>query len=170
MTLTQTFRGRLRRLYKRTYPWINIAFEGWLMAYNVAYAFERTPFYRPWLSWVGVDLRRLGVEDLVSMRAHFEHVSTYSGLVASSSSCDDQGKAIGERRQTDIRSASPPFSFTSTASRFAQVAASNGHIFHQISRVVVLPIVSCSRSFDVAARPRHPSPSLTPTPSKRDIY
>src|ERR1700761_7840866 len=36
------------------------------MAYNVAYAFERTPFYRPWLSWVGVDVRRLGIEDLVS--------------------------------------------------------------------------------------------------------
>ena len=42
-------------------------FEGWLMAYNVAYAFERTPFYRPWLSWVGVDVRRLGIEDLVSV-------------------------------------------------------------------------------------------------------
>jgi peroxin-12 len=67
---TQTFRGRLRRLYKRTYPWINIALEGWLMAYNVAYAFERTAFYRPWLTWVGVDLRRLGVEDLVSTRTH----------------------------------------------------------------------------------------------------
>jgi len=39
-------------------------FEVWLMSYNVAYAFERTPFYRPWLSWIGVDLRRLGVEDL----------------------------------------------------------------------------------------------------------
>ena len=63
----QTLRGRLRRLYKRTYPWINTLFEGWLMAYNVAYAFERTPFYRPWLSWIGVDVRRLGVEDLVSI-------------------------------------------------------------------------------------------------------
>jgi len=60
----QTLRGRLRRLYKRSYPWINMLLEGWLMAYNVAYGFERTPFYRPWLSWVGVDLRRLGVEDL----------------------------------------------------------------------------------------------------------
>lgn len=40
------------------------------MAYNVAYAFERTPFYRPWLSWIGVDVRRLGIEDLVSAIAH----------------------------------------------------------------------------------------------------
>ncbi|KAI0285103.1 hypothetical protein BGY98DRAFT_930604 [Russula aff. rugulosa BPL654] len=61
---TNTLKGRLRRLYKRTYPFVNMAFEGWIMAYNVAYAFERTPFYRPWLSWVGVDLRRMSVEDL----------------------------------------------------------------------------------------------------------
>jgi Pex2 / Pex12 amino terminal region len=76
LTLAQTFRGRLRRLYKRTYPWINMAFECWLMVYNVTYAFERTPFYRPWLSWVGVDLRRLSVEDMVSLRSHVWHAST----------------------------------------------------------------------------------------------
>ena len=46
---------------------MNLVFEGWLMAYNVAYAFERTPFYRPWLTWVGVDVRRLSIDDLVSM-------------------------------------------------------------------------------------------------------
>jgi hypothetical protein len=56
------------------------------MAYNVAYAFERTPFYRPWLSWIGADLRRLGVEDLVGSPAHFERASTYLGFVASSGS------------------------------------------------------------------------------------
>ncbi|KAI0069147.1 hypothetical protein BV25DRAFT_1818118 [Artomyces pyxidatus] len=67
----ETFRGRLRRLYKRWYPWMNITFEGWLLAYNIAYLFDKTPFYRPWLSWVGVDLRRLGVEDfrLAAMKA-----------------------------------------------------------------------------------------------------
>jgi len=42
------------------------------MTYNVAYAFERTQFYRPWLSWVGVDLRRLSVEDLVRVCAQLE--------------------------------------------------------------------------------------------------
>ena len=67
--LAQTLKGRLRRLYKRSYPWINTLFEVWLMSYNVAYAFERTPFYRPWLSWIGIDIRRLGVEDLVSICA-----------------------------------------------------------------------------------------------------
>jgi hypothetical protein len=43
-----------------------MTFELWLLACNIAYLFDRTPFHRPWLSWIGVDLRRLGVEDLVS--------------------------------------------------------------------------------------------------------
>ena len=33
---------------------------------NVAYLFDQTPYYRPWLSWIGVDLRRVGIDDLVS--------------------------------------------------------------------------------------------------------
>ena len=32
---------------------------------NVAYLFDQTPYYRPWLSWIGVDLRRVGIDDLV---------------------------------------------------------------------------------------------------------
>ncbi|KAI6004128.1 cyclin-dependent protein kinase inhibitor [Pisolithus albus] len=45
------------------FPWVNTAYEVWLLAYNVAYLFERSPFYRPWLAWIGVNLRRLGPED-----------------------------------------------------------------------------------------------------------
>jgi hypothetical protein len=62
----QSLRGKLRRLFKTLYPWINLSFESWLLVYNIAYLFDRTPFYRPWLSWIGVDLRRLGIEDFVS--------------------------------------------------------------------------------------------------------
>lgn len=61
--MVQTIGGRLRRLYKRLYPWLNMSYEAWLLVYNIAYLFDQTPFYRPWLSWVGVDLRRLGAED-----------------------------------------------------------------------------------------------------------
>nr|GAT53831.1 predicted protein [Mycena chlorophos] len=50
-------------LYKAIYPWLNTSFEVWLFASNVAYLFGKTPYYRPWLSWMGVDLRRLGVDD-----------------------------------------------------------------------------------------------------------
>ena len=61
----QSWKGRLRRAYRAAYPWANTAFEVWLLVYNIAYLFERTTYYRPWLSWVGVDLRRLSVDDMV---------------------------------------------------------------------------------------------------------
>ncbi|KAF8591566.1 hypothetical protein K439DRAFT_1326978 [Ramaria rubella] len=56
--------NRLRKLFKLLYPWANTSFELWLVAWNVAYLFDKTSFYRPWLSWIGVDLRRLGTDDL----------------------------------------------------------------------------------------------------------
>ena len=62
----QSIKGRLQRGFKALYPWLNTSFELWLLVYNIAYLFDQTPFYRPWLSWIGVDLRRLGVEDFVS--------------------------------------------------------------------------------------------------------
>ncbi len=63
----QSWKGRLKRAYKAAYPWLNTSYEVWLLIYNIAYLFERTPYYRPWLSWVGVDLRRVSADDLVSV-------------------------------------------------------------------------------------------------------
>ncbi|KAL7282475.1 hypothetical protein ACG7TL_003946 [Trametes sanguinea] len=65
----ESWKGRLRKAYKKAYPWLNTTFEMWLLAYNVAYLFERTPYYRPWLSWVGVDLRRVSADDLRAAQA-----------------------------------------------------------------------------------------------------
>ncbi|KAI0677463.1 cyclin-dependent protein kinase inhibitor [Trametes maxima] len=62
----QSWGGRLKRAYKTAYPWLNTSLEVWLLLYNIAYLFERTPHYRPWLSWVGVDLRRVSGDDLVT--------------------------------------------------------------------------------------------------------
>ncbi|TFK43262.1 Pex12 amino terminal region-domain-containing protein [Crucibulum laeve] len=59
----ESIKGKLRRGFKIVYPWLNMTFEVWLLVWNVAYLFDQTPFYRPWLRWIGVDLRRLGVED-----------------------------------------------------------------------------------------------------------
>ncbi|KIM83837.1 hypothetical protein PILCRDRAFT_782063 [Piloderma croceum F 1598] len=56
-------KGFLRRCFKASYPWLNTTFEVWLLASNLGYLFDRTPFYRPWLAWTGADLRRLGVDD-----------------------------------------------------------------------------------------------------------
>jgi peroxin-12 len=57
----QTRRERFRRLFRSLYPWCNTAFELWLLAYNVAYLFDKSPFYRPWLAWMGLDIRRARV-------------------------------------------------------------------------------------------------------------
>ncbi|CAA7260260.1 unnamed protein product [Cyclocybe aegerita] len=62
----QNFKGRFRRVFKTIYPYANTGFEFWLLLWNIAYLFERTPSYRPWLNWIGVDLRRLGLEDFRS--------------------------------------------------------------------------------------------------------
>lgn len=70
LTLQQSTTQRLKALYKKTYPWLNMGFEIWMMCYNIAYLFDRTAFYRPWLSWIGVDLRRLGPEDMVTTIAY----------------------------------------------------------------------------------------------------
>jgi len=57
--------GRFRHAYKRMYPWLNAGLELWLFIANVSYLFDKSSYYRPWLSWIGVDLRRLGGDDLV---------------------------------------------------------------------------------------------------------
>ncbi|KAG8847049.1 ubiquitin-protein ligase peroxin 12 [Tulasnella sp. 330] len=62
----QTVPDRLRKLFKAVYPWTNVGFELWLLGYNVAYLFDRTPFYRPWHAWMGVDVRRMTADDYVS--------------------------------------------------------------------------------------------------------
>lgn len=65
--LMKTVATRLRRLYKQVYPWLNTGFEVWLLICNVAYLFDKTPYYRPWLRWAGVDIRRLGMDDMVRL-------------------------------------------------------------------------------------------------------
>lgn len=59
----QSMLDRLRSTFKLVYPWADTVFELWMMSYNIGYLFDRTPFYRPWLKWIGVDIRRMGPED-----------------------------------------------------------------------------------------------------------
>ncbi|KAG8945415.1 ubiquitin-protein ligase peroxin 12 [Tulasnella sp. 424] len=59
----QSMIDRLRSTFKLLYPWADTAFELWMMSYNIGYLFDRTPFYRPWLKWMGVDIQRMGPED-----------------------------------------------------------------------------------------------------------
>lgn len=80
----QSLSGRWRRAYKKNFPWVNTLFELWLVGCNVAYLFERTPFYRPWLAWIGVDLRRLNADDFVSVTSAASHPYPKAKFFASS--------------------------------------------------------------------------------------
>ncbi|OCH87891.1 hypothetical protein OBBRIDRAFT_780967 [Obba rivulosa] len=65
--VAETWANRLRRAYKAAYPWLNTSFEVWLLVWNLRYLFEQTPFYRPWLAWIGADIRRLTADDMRPM-------------------------------------------------------------------------------------------------------
>ena len=49
------------------YPYANVGYELYLLAYNIGYLFEKTPYWRPWLSWMKVEVRRMSAEDYVSL-------------------------------------------------------------------------------------------------------
>ncbi|KAH7100541.1 Pex12 amino terminal region-domain-containing protein [Auriculariales sp. MPI-PUGE-AT-0066] len=66
----QTLAARLKRLFKSAYPYANVSYEVWLLWWNIAYLFDRTPYYRPWLAWMRVDLRRAGPEIVSIATAH----------------------------------------------------------------------------------------------------
>lgn len=51
--------------FKTAYPYANIGYELYLLSYNVRYLFDRTPYWRPWLSWMNVEVRRMSAADYV---------------------------------------------------------------------------------------------------------
>ena len=65
-TFVERIRTRLALLFKLLWPRFTKAYEYVLLGYNVAYLFDKTPYYRPWLHWLGIDLRRMGDQDYVS--------------------------------------------------------------------------------------------------------
>jgi peroxin-12 len=56
----------LRTCFRRGYPYLGTAWQLWLLSYNVRYLFDKTPFYRPWLRLMRMDIRRVGMNDYVS--------------------------------------------------------------------------------------------------------
>ncbi|KZS97604.1 hypothetical protein SISNIDRAFT_449147 [Sistotremastrum niveocremeum HHB9708] len=74
----QTFRDRFKRSFKTLYPWLNATYEGWLLLHNIAYLFNKTAFYRPWLGWMRLDIRRLNIDDYREMNALINAGSTAS--------------------------------------------------------------------------------------------
>lgn len=54
------------RLFKKIYPIMNFLYHGSNMAYNVAYLFGKTRYYTPWLHLLGLQVKRMSMNDYVS--------------------------------------------------------------------------------------------------------
>lgn len=57
---------RLIRLFKKVYPTISFLYYGSNLAYNVAYLFGKTRYYTPWLHLLGLEVKRMSMNDYVS--------------------------------------------------------------------------------------------------------
>lgn len=53
-------------MFKTAYPYANVGYELYLLSYNIRYLFDKTPYWRPWLSWMNVDVRRMSSDDYAS--------------------------------------------------------------------------------------------------------
>ncbi|GAA6036988.1 hypothetical protein JCM8097_005493 [Rhodosporidiobolus ruineniae] len=49
--------------FKLAYPYANLLYEVYLLVYNLRYLFGKSPYWRPWFRWVGIEVRRMGQED-----------------------------------------------------------------------------------------------------------
>ncbi|WFC96474.1 ubiquitin-protein ligase peroxin 12 [Malassezia brasiliensis] len=52
-------RARIEDAFRKGYPYAQVAYQLWMLAYNIGYLFNRTPYWRPWLRWMRVDVRRM---------------------------------------------------------------------------------------------------------------
>jgi peroxin-12 len=59
----------LKSTFKAIYPYSNIAYELYLLSYNIRYLFDKTPYWRPWLSWMNVEVRRMSADDYRAAQA-----------------------------------------------------------------------------------------------------
>lgn len=63
-------RRQLESLVRRGFPYLQVAFQLWMLAYNINYLFGRTPYWRPWLAAIRVDVRRaMGNEEPLEVGA-----------------------------------------------------------------------------------------------------
>ncbi|KAF8741661.1 Glycerophosphoryl diester phosphodiesterase family, partial [Rhizoctonia solani] len=78
-----TLADKLKNAYKSIYPWMNLGMELWQLAHSLGYLFDKTPFHRPWLAWMGVDIRRLGSADYaMSQKSADKDPARPSGVLA----------------------------------------------------------------------------------------
>jgi len=72
---------QLGNIFRRAYPWLSLLFEGWLLSYNLRYMVGSTPFYRPWLAWMKIDVERaIATEHSVSSKGTNQYMRRPASL------------------------------------------------------------------------------------------
>ncbi|KAI8981117.1 Pex12 amino terminal region-domain-containing protein [Pilobolus umbonatus] len=54
---------RLKRLFKRVYPTLNLLYYGSNLLYNIGYLFGKTRYYTPWLHLIKLQVKRMSMSD-----------------------------------------------------------------------------------------------------------
>lgn len=50
--------------FKKAYPYTNTAYQAAILLYSAAYMFHDAPFFRPWLHFMRIEIRRMSAQDL----------------------------------------------------------------------------------------------------------
>lgn len=132
------------KCFRKGYPYLGAVSQLWLLSYNVAYLFDRTPYWRPWLQAMRVDIRRVGAEDYVS-------VPFLRSTQARCASCADPPPLLTAALSTTSSTRhAQPTSFTRSLRapsharlalhllRSAQVRPAREYLLLQVPRMVVL--------------------------------
>jgi peroxin-12 len=62
---TEWIRRFARWLFKQCYPWMNAVYHVASWGYSVAYLAEQTRYYAPWFHLLGIEIRRMSLQDYV---------------------------------------------------------------------------------------------------------
>lgn len=83
----ERLRTLLKVCFRKGYPYAGAAWQLWLLAYNVGYLFEKTPFWRPWFKLMRMEIRRVASDDYVSTTLLFYFVGVLLVLTSQSTGC-----------------------------------------------------------------------------------
>ena len=76
MSRFERLQRTLKAVFLFVWPRISTSYEVLLLAYNIGYLFDKTPYHRPWMHWLGIDLRRMSEQDYVRVYRRICHPCT----------------------------------------------------------------------------------------------
>ncbi|GAA5983402.1 hypothetical protein JCM5350_007637 [Sporobolomyces pararoseus] len=70
------FKLFLQTGFKQSYPYFTFFYEVYLLVYNLRYLFGRSPHWRPWFKFLGIEVRRMGQEDYQNLSTVPSYLTT----------------------------------------------------------------------------------------------